>query len=125
MSTYLKFIYFINFFSFLVPPEVYPGRIALLLTVILALINLLVGIMNDMPYSENINMLEIWMLSCIGFVALAIIIYGLILCQVELRCWKRDYHGRRILDNIALISFPFLFASFVFIYFYMNLSQFE
>ena len=113
-------------FSFLVPPDVYPGRIALLLTALLTLINLSI---NRPPSSGKIDRLQIWMVSCIGFVFASILNYALILFQVEMGClgkrlckFKVQNPRRNLLDNLALIIFPILFAIYSFCYFTINIK---
>ena len=104
----------------------YPGRIALLLTSLLSLINLSI---KRPPSSGKVDRLQIWMVSCIGFVFASILTYALILFQVEMNClgkkllrFKVQNSSRNLLDNLALIIFPILFAIYSFCYFTITIK---
>ena len=104
----------------------YPGRIALLLTALLSLINLSI---KRPPSSGKVDRLQIWMISCIGFVFASILTYALILFQIEMNClgkmlrkFKVQNPRRNLLDNLALIFFPILFAIYSFCYFTINIK---
>ena len=108
------------FFSFLVPPEAYPGRISLLLITFLAMINIFVSIMESTPISGKINKIQLWLLSCIGFVFWTVIEYAIILCLIRFApknaLLKMKAKGN-ILDDVSLFMIPFAFIIFMFAYF--------
>ena len=107
-------------FSFLVPPEAYPGRISLLLITFLAMINIFMSIMESTPISGQINKIQLWLLSCIGFVFWTVIEYAIILCLMRFApkssLLKMKSKGN-ILDNVSLLIIPFAFIIYMFAYF--------
>ena len=114
--------YFINilniFYSFLIPPEVYPGRIALLLTTLLVLINIFIGIMQTTPMSGQINQMQFWLMTCIIFVIMSVFIYALILAHIQFPygiCKTRN-PSRHVLDNIGIIIMPIVFIFYAVVY---------
>ena len=60
----------VSWISFLIPPDIVTGRMALLITLFLFLV--LVSIFNNIksnsPKAEGLTAVEIWMLACILFV---------------------------------------------------------
>ena len=78
----------VSWISFVVPPEVIPGRMALLVTLFLVLVNIFNTVTTNTPKAEGIynfiqamalyifpglTAIEMWMLSCILFVFGALI----------------------------------------------------
>ncbi|TRY80231.1 hypothetical protein TCAL_15433, partial [Tigriopus californicus] len=58
----------VSWISFLIPPDIVPGRMALLITLFLVLINIFNNITTNSPKAEGLTAIEIWMLACILFV---------------------------------------------------------
>ena len=58
----------VSWVSFLVPPEVVPGRMAMLITLFLVLINIFNTVTTNSPNTEGMNAITAWMLVCIFFV---------------------------------------------------------
>lgn len=56
-----------------------PGRMALLITILLMLINLSGTAHENTPSSDTFSMLDLWILLCIIFVTLALFEYGLVI----------------------------------------------
>ena len=54
--------------SFVVPPDIIPGRMALLVTLFLVLVNIFNTVTTNTPKAEGLTAIEIWMLSCLLFV---------------------------------------------------------
>ena len=66
--------------SFIVPPEVVPGRIGLLVTVLLMLINIYIGVKANAPKSSgSISTMDIFFIVCFGQVFVAFMEYGVVL----------------------------------------------
>ena len=67
---YLRFTYYLpstlfvitSWVSFLIPPEVVPGRMALLVTLFLVLINIFNNVTSITPNTEGMTALSSWML---------------------------------------------------------------
>merc|ERR1719312_1351741 len=69
----------VSWISFLIPPDIVPGRMALLITLFLVLVNIFNNITTNSPKAEGLTAIEIWMLACILFVFGALIVYAVIL----------------------------------------------
>ena len=106
-------------FSYLIPPEAYPGRVSLLLTTLLTLASLSLGLMATSPNSGSANLVDIWFLFCLGFVFVSLMVYAIILFQIEFpkfKC-KSAKQKRHSLDNYALFLSPVFFLLFMVIYY--------
>ena len=71
----------VSWASFLIPPDVIPGRMALLITLMLVLVNLYGTIIRTQPPSNSPTLLAIWTFTCIMFVTGALFAYAIILWQ--------------------------------------------
>merc|ERR1712079_801698 len=70
----------VSWVSFLIPPEVVPGRMALLVTLFLVLINIFNTITNVSPNVEGMTAIASWMIACMFFFFfLALLEYAAIL----------------------------------------------
>jgi len=73
----------VSWISFVVPPDVIPGRMALLVTLFLVLVNIFNTVTTNTPKAEGLTAIEMWMLSCILFVFGALIEYAIILFRKQ------------------------------------------
>ena len=88
-STYFRYLYIyylpsglfvaVSWVSFVIPPEVVPGRMALLVTLFLVLTNIFNTITNVSPNVEGMTAISSWMIACMFFVFLALLEYAAIL----------------------------------------------
>ena len=69
----------VSWVSFVIPPEVVPGRMALLVTLFLVLTNIFNTITNVSPNVEGMTAISSWMIACMFFVFLALLEYAAIL----------------------------------------------
>lgn len=69
----------VSWISFVVPPDVIPGRMALLITLFLVLVNIFNSVTTNTPKAEGLTAIEAWMLACILFVFGALVEYAVIL----------------------------------------------
>ena len=69
----------ISWISFIVEPSVVPGRMGMLMTVFLVLINILVGVKNSSPTSNGLNSVDIFLVSCLVWVFAALLEYAIVL----------------------------------------------
>ncbi len=67
----------VSWISFVVPPDVIPGRMALLITLFLVLVNIFNTVTTNTPKAEGLTAIEIWMLSCLLFVFGALVGEGI------------------------------------------------
>ena len=129
----------VSWASFLIPPEVVPGRMAMLITLFLVLINIFNIITSNSPNVEGMTAISAWMIVCIMFVFGALAGYAWLLWKKKRSCLKRkrmhkqltDEEGRSRkrrkeefrskVDDLFLVAFPMLFAIFNLIYWPMCL----
>ena len=63
----------VSWISFLIPMDVIPGRMGLLVTLFLVLVNIFNTVTTNTPKAEGLTAIEAWMLACILFVFGALI----------------------------------------------------
>ncbi len=108
----------VSWVSFIIPPESIPGRMALLVTLLLVLVNIFIRVGASSPNSDRMNALSAWVIACILKVACAVIQYGTILTI------KRRYSRSKVasededdkdtkhhqliqrIDDYSLLAFP-------------------
>merc|ERR1711874_522483 len=73
----------VSWISFVVPPDIIPGRMALLVTLFLVLVNIFNTVTTNTPKAEGLTAIEAWMLSCILFVFGALIEYAAVLFKKQ------------------------------------------
>jgi len=90
VSTYLITYYLpsglfviVSWISFLIPMDVIPGRMALLVTLFLVLVNIFNNVTTNTPKAEGLTAIEAWMLACILFVFGALVEYAAILFKKQ------------------------------------------
>ena len=70
--------------SFVIDPEVIPGRMALLITLFLVLINIFNNMSSNSPHSESgFTAVSSWLFACIMFVFSALAEYTMILYKLK------------------------------------------
>ena len=79
----------VSWVSFLIPPEVVPGRMAMLITLFLVLINIFNIVTTNSPNVEGMTAIAAWMLVCIFFVFGALVGYAYLLWKKKKSCLKR------------------------------------
>jgi hypothetical protein len=88
----------VSWISFLVNPEVIPGRMTLLVTIFLVLINIFNTIQTNSPKAEGLTAIEAWVIACIIFVFGALGEYTVILLKLKLSILypkPRHHHHKR------------------------------
>merc|ERR1712013_101043 len=73
----------VSWISFLIPPDIVPGRMTLLITLFLVLVNIFNNVTTNSPKAEGLTAIEIWMLVCIPFVFGALVEYAAILFKKQ------------------------------------------
>ena len=58
----------VSWISFLIPPDNVPGRMAMLITVFLVLVNIFNTITTNIPKAEGLTAIETYIIACILFV---------------------------------------------------------
>ena len=101
------FMVALSWISFLVPPSCYPGRISLLVTIVLCLINVMTSEMQHSPESNGLNAINCWFLICLVLVAIASLEYAIILYFMRFNKEKvHSGNGRSVAkkENISELS---------------------
>ena len=75
----------LSWISFLVNPEVIPGRMTLLVIILFVLINIFHTIQTNSPKADGTNAIGGWMITCIIFVFGALGEYSVILLMIKLK----------------------------------------
>ena len=73
------FMVCLSWASFLIPPNCFPGRMGLLVTIVLCIINVMTTMMQQSPESNGLNAMNCWFLICLILVALASFEYAILL----------------------------------------------
>ena len=91
----------VSWVSFLIPPEVVPGRMAMLITLFLVLINIFNTVTSNSPNVEGMTAIAAWMLACIFFVFGALLAYALILWRKKKSLARK---GTRLIQKVKRFS---------------------
>ena len=79
----------VSWVSFLIKPDIVPGRMALLVTMLLVLINVFNGVKAKAPKSTDLNAVDLYLVVCIGTVFLALFEYALVLLKEKCRSHEK------------------------------------
>ena len=80
----------VSWVSFLIKPDIVPGRMALLVTLFLVLINVFNGVKENAPTSTDLNAVDLYLVVCIGLVFLALVEYAMVLLRERCRSHKNS-----------------------------------
>ena len=69
----------VSWMSFMIQPGTVPGRMGLLITVFLVLINIFISVKRTSPVSNGLNAVDVFLVVCIGEVFAALLEYALVL----------------------------------------------
>ena len=121
-----------SWISFTVESAAVPGRLGLLLTLLLMMINLNNSVSSTIPKSTKVTPLTVWIVVSIGFVSFALLEYSVLLYtakfvpgkvrketrQVKKICEEEKKMTRLniLMDRLALGIFPVCYALFVIIF---------
>ena len=121
ISTYAPsaILVFASKISFSIPPENIPGRMALLVTILLMLINMFGDVRDDTPLKSAISYLDVWFMVWIVFVTGVLFEYAAI---IRIRFMSTDSEATvkarcRKLDIKAELGFTALYLAFIVTYF--------
>ena len=136
----------VSWLSFIIKPEVVPGRISLLLTTFLVLVNLFNSAKSQAPVSKYLNAIDVYLVGCIMHVFFALIEYSIVLCIVtrkkscfigangktnelpppigsmtnslslEMNVKSKNQFYFNKIDAISIFFFPLCFLIFIFVY---------
>ena len=88
----------VSWVSFLIKPEIIPGRMALLITLFLVLINIFNGVKADAPASKRLNAVDLYLVVCIFLVFAALVEYSVIL-YIQKKVKKPFFCKKQIYTN--------------------------
>ena len=89
--------------SFTISHEMIPGRMTLLITILLCLINIFNTITSESPYAKSFTSISTWMIVCILFVTSTLLQYGSILLFWKYKTNHKE-NDQMILKTIDMIS---------------------
>ena len=69
----------LSWISFLIPPNSFPGRMSLLVTLVLCIINVMTGERQQSPKGSGWNTCDYWYIICLVMVAIASLEYAILL----------------------------------------------
>merc|ERR1712013_564315 len=103
VQVYLPSFMFVvtSWVSFLIKPEVVPGRMALLVTLFLVLINIFNSVREQAPISSRLNAVDLYLVVCVFFVFSALMEYAAILMLL-----KKRRKPKRTIDEGLKTIFP-------------------
>ena len=134
------FMVCLSWASFLIPPSCFPGRMGILVTIVLFIINVMTSTMQESPESNGLNAMNCWFLICLILVALASLEYAILLffmrfpdtkihmdssrttntppknVKLEAKSYLSRYDGSHI-DFCSILIFPPLFLIIAITYF--------
>ena len=136
----------LSWISFLIPPNSYPGRIGLLVTIVLCIINVMTGVKQRSPDGSVLNTLDCWCVICLVWVAIASLEYAILLYLMRFRKARiqsentKNRQGPSVennlepnlfwwfqhanyIDGCSLFVIPALFALTAFVYFMCSLYR--
>ncbi len=94
----------VSWASFLIPPEQVAGRMAMLITLFLVLINIFLGMTARTPNSEGVSAMSAYIIACIFFVFGALCAYAYLLWKLKPTVlFKVKMNG--VNENASLIDF--------------------
>ena len=73
----------VSWISFLPPPQAVPGRMGLLITLLLVLVNLFGTVIHTQPSTKYLTYLNVWMITCIIFVCGPLFAYAVLLFHLR------------------------------------------
>ena len=99
LSYYLPsfLIVILSWVSFAIPPEVIPGRMTLLITLVLVLVNKFGTVIEKRPRT-NVTVLDIWMIGCLIFVSGALMAYAVLLLH------QRFIMGNDLISTVKTVA---------------------
>merc|ERR1719507_2528208 len=86
----------VSWISFIVPPEIVPGRMALLVTLFLVLVNIFNSVTANAPKSEGLTAVETWVVMCILHVFCVLLEYAFILKIIQIEKRKVTARMRKV-----------------------------
>ncbi|TRY78141.1 hypothetical protein TCAL_09317, partial [Tigriopus californicus] len=73
----------VSWVSLIIPPDAVPGRVALIITTFLVLVNIANTVFSSSPTADTINPIQVWILACIVFVFMTVLEYAYILFMMR------------------------------------------
>ena len=105
--------------SFVIHQDAVPGRIGLLITIFLVLINIFINVTSNSPNTKTLTNISGWIIGCIFFVHCALVEYGCLLFfkHVSKSCAKNPpEHIKNVLKKVDLIClFVSIFSFHIFV----------
>ena len=139
------FMVALSWIGFLVPPNCYPGRISLLVTIVLCIISVMTSAMHESPESTGLSAMNCWFLICLVQVAIASLEYAIIIYFMRFSKQNQSLPKERVskmakkmnikettcvsgsrvdsIDHFSLLVVPSSFILMIIVYFSVFLSS--
>ena len=98
--------------SFTISHEIIPGRMTLLMMILLCLINIFNTITSESPYAKSFTSISTWMIVCILFVTSTLLQYGAILLFWKYTTYDQE-NVRMFLKKIDVICLALEILAFI------------
>ena len=73
----------VSWLSFIISPQIVPGRMGLLVTIFLVIVNIFLGVKSHSPQSRSSNAADVFLFMCLGEVFVAFVEYAIVLLRVQ------------------------------------------
>lgn len=102
----------VSWMAFIIPVDAIPGRVALLVTTFLVLINIANSAFSNSPTAQSINFIQVYLISCIGFVFCATAQYAFLLYMTRFHDTTNNENQKQgsKVDNVGRIQTRSLWA---------------
>ena len=102
-NVFLGLFVIVSWISFLIPMDVIPGRMGLLVTLFLVLVNIFNTVTTNTPKAEGLTAIEAWMLACILFVCGALFEWVSVLnMKIKFCSFLRGKESQTLMENFTL-----------------------
>ena len=140
-----SFMVALSWIGFLVPPNCYPGRISLLVTIVLCIISVMTSTMHESPKGTGLTAINCWFLICLVQVAIASLEYAIIIYFMRFSKQNQSLPKERVskmpkktnikeitcvwgsrvdlIDHFSLLVIPSSFILMIIVYFSVYLSS--
>ena len=139
------FMVALSWIGFLIPPNCYPGRISLLVTIVLCIISVMTSAMHASPESTGLNAMNCWFLICLVQVAIGSLEYAIIIYFIRFTKHNQNLQKERgfnisnkttfneithvwgirvdLIDHFSLLVIPSSYILMIIAYFAVYLSS--
>ena len=96
--------------SFVIPPDVIPGRMTLLVTLVLVSVNIFINVISQSPNTKSLTSVSTWMIFCNVFICGSLLEYG---CILFYKKHAKNYDAEKFLTLLDSLSLVISIAAFI------------